>query len=259
MSGCGVLQQLRFVTSILVNMRKLLRKIYHRIVERAVNKGRLKGECLALDEIRKATFSFSQLGEDLIIHHLTQHMLPGSGFYVDVGCYDPILLSNTFRLWKRGFRGINIDIDNDKIDAFNKARPDDLNVCAAISDGSFPVKVLSFKHAALNRVVPENAEELSSVSGEQPISVRHCQSQTLDYVVKKSTFFDQTCILLNIDCEGHDANVLAGANLDRLMPLLVCIEALDPVNQNRITEMLLNKGYRLIARLELSLIFRRSA
>ena len=34
-----------------------------------------------------------------------------SGFYVDVGCHQPLLNNNTYRLYKRGWRGINIDLD----------------------------------------------------------------------------------------------------------------------------------------------------
>ena len=50
------------------------------------------------------------------------------GFYIDVGCFHPIRLSNTKFLYDKGWRGINIDISSFSIDLFNYARPDDINL-----------------------------------------------------------------------------------------------------------------------------------
>ena len=52
--------------------------------------------------------SFSQHGEDTFIHE-------GFGrkkgdFYVDVGAYHPIRLSNTFLLYKNGWRGVTAEL-----------------------------------------------------------------------------------------------------------------------------------------------------
>ena len=52
-------------------------------------------------------YSFSQEGEDLLI----DRMFDGQsvGFYVDVGAHHPTRFSNTYLLYLRGWRGINID------------------------------------------------------------------------------------------------------------------------------------------------------
>ena len=41
------------------------------------------------------------------------------GIYIDVGCHHPFLNNNTYRLYKRGWRGINIDISKFSIELFN--------------------------------------------------------------------------------------------------------------------------------------------
>ena len=71
--------------------------------------------------------SFSSAGEDMILRHIlgSDKM---SGFYVDVGAYDPVTYSNTYHLYNRGWRGINIDIVADRIEKFDKYRPEDKNV-----------------------------------------------------------------------------------------------------------------------------------
>ena len=49
-----------------------------------------------------------------------------NGFYIDVGCYHPIRLSNTKFLYDKGWWGINIDISKKSIDLFKIARKKDI-------------------------------------------------------------------------------------------------------------------------------------
>ena len=55
--------------------------------------------------------------EDLIVLNYFKDI--NDGYYVDVGCYHPIHLSNTFLLHKKGWNGVNIDISEYTIDLFN--------------------------------------------------------------------------------------------------------------------------------------------
>ena len=50
------------------------------------------------------------------------------GLYVDVGAYHPLELSNTYLLYKKKWKGINIDINSLSIDYFNFLRPNDINI-----------------------------------------------------------------------------------------------------------------------------------
>ena len=38
-----------------------------------------------------------------------------NGIYIDVGCNHPIKFNNTYLLYKRGWSGINIDLDSKSI------------------------------------------------------------------------------------------------------------------------------------------------
>ena len=51
-----------------------------------------------------------------------------SGFYIDVGCFHPIRLSNTMFLHSKGWTGMNIDLSKKSIDLFKIARPNDINL-----------------------------------------------------------------------------------------------------------------------------------
>jgi hypothetical protein len=77
--------------------------------------------------------SYSVSGEDLII----LPFLPVErGFYVDVGCYHPILYSNTYRSYINGWNGVVIDPNRRLGRLFRIFRPRDLFIQAAIGSTS---------------------------------------------------------------------------------------------------------------------------
>ena len=50
--------------------------------------------------------SFSQFGEDKT---LEKYINDGKGFYLDVGCGEPVRGSNTYLFYKKGFSGLLVD------------------------------------------------------------------------------------------------------------------------------------------------------
>lgn len=57
-----------------------------------------------------------------------------NGIYIDIGCHLPLINNNTYLLYKRGWTGINIDLDYSVIDAFNFLRKKDTNLQACVSN-----------------------------------------------------------------------------------------------------------------------------
>jgi hypothetical protein len=76
--------------------------------------------------------SYSSDGVDLIFSSYFKNK--SEGFYIDVGCYHPTRANNTYLLYKKGWRGLNIDISKFSIDLFNFWRKHDLNIFRAISN-----------------------------------------------------------------------------------------------------------------------------
>ena len=76
--------------------------------------------------------SYSMHGEDIFISDILKHKY--EGFYVDVGCYHPFEGNNTYLLYKKNWRGINIDVNPFSIELFNEARNKDININLAVSD-----------------------------------------------------------------------------------------------------------------------------
>ena len=84
---------------------------------------------------------FSQFGEDRVLMEILKKKM-NKGFYVDVGCYHPKKHSNTYLLNKKGWKGINIDIEKKKIRVFEMARPNDINITRL--DSSKAKKILGW-------------------------------------------------------------------------------------------------------------------
>src|SRR5580658_4236807 len=84
-------------------------------------------------EMEGLTISYSQCGDDLIIKTIFGKTRR-NGYYVDIGCNNPIQKSNTFNLYLKGWRGICVDGNEVLIRRFRKIRKRDICLHAIVSD-----------------------------------------------------------------------------------------------------------------------------
>jgi FkbM family methyltransferase len=199
------------------------------------------------NEIRQMKFSFSQFGEDILISKYLEHLTPVDGIYVDVGAFNPVTFSNTLLLHKQGWQGINIDADPEKIDEFNRTRPGDFNVVAAVSDTVEKLKFASYPSQATNQLYPLDSTEFTSIVGEEPTKIIELETTRLDKILEASPFKSKNICYLNIDCEGHDFNVLKSFDVEHYLPKVISIEAWVEEDLQKIVDYLLPKGYKLSA------------
>ena len=196
---------------------------------------------------------YSQFGEDKILFEIIPKNL-SKGFYVDVGCFHPIKYSNTFMLHKRGWFGINIDMEEDKINTFNLTRPDDFNYLAAISDKIENVKIFRNQKFGVGSTITKDIIKKKDVIDETLI-----ETKTLNNVLELSPFKNKEIDLLNIDTEGNDFKVLKSLNFEIYNPKIVIIEThLKDINEIIKSEQykyLIDKKYYLISWNVYSLIF----
>ena len=197
---------------------------------------------------------FSQFGEDRIINELLIKNYK-SGFYVDVGCYHPKKYSNTHLLYRdKKWRGINLDIEKDKIMAFKILRPDDINICCPVSS----IK----KYVKINKLGNFNvASYISKINNiKKNTSLKNVMStKSLNEIIGNTKYKNREIDLLNIDTEGHDFDVLKSINLDKYNPKIIIIEShLNDINKilsGKIYKYLIKSDYRLRSWSFFSLIF----
>lgn len=118
----------------------------------------LKNNCFK--NFRKSYYS--QFGEDIVLAKLLKEK---GGFYVDVGAYHPKHFSNTYLLFKKGWRGINIDPSPYTIKLFKKYRKHDTNLQIGISEASKTDVFYMFSHSNWNTFSKEKVEEWKKKQG----------------------------------------------------------------------------------------------
>lgn len=189
---------------------------------------------------------FSQTGEDIIIKELQENKK--NGFYVEVGCHEPILMSNTFNLYLDGWNGLCIDANPALVKKFKKYRPNDVVLCEAVSDKRGEVLFYEFDRPAVNTIDEESIEEWKKKW--QLLSARKVVTKTLDEILMENGVAGPVD-LLSIDVEGHDLQVLKSLSLETVRPRLIVIEIhdfdLSNYSSNRIVQYLSDNKYTLIA------------
>tara|TARA_B100001123_G_C15103811_1_gene944652 strand:- start:209 stop:919 length:711 start_codon:yes stop_codon:yes gene_type:complete len=181
---------------------------------------------------------FSQFGEDIVLKELLKPSVK-DGFYIDVGCYHPKKHSNTYALHKKGWSGINIDLEEDKILLFNICRPNDHNVVCPISDIPEKVKIRRFSRFGLGSTI---SNDQATASEEEVYDEWETESQTLHQVINNSPYKERQVDLLTIDAEGMDYRILKSIDFSVLKPSIILIEAYSL----NIEEILASETYLLL-------------
>lgn len=206
--------------------------------------------------------SFSQGSMDLILEHIFK--TKNDGFYVDVGCQHPIKNNNTYLLYKKGWSGVNIDLDSVNIDLFNFFRPKDDNVKSAVSDKIETVKLFYYHQKSPINTLDKKVSLKQNAKIEKEINI---QTNTLTDIL--NDFSINKIDLLTIDVEGYEIKVLKGLNFDKYNPSVIIVEFLDleankweiPYNnldnvlKSEIYNFLINKNYKLVNWVNGDLVF----
>ncbi len=174
---------------------------------------------------------------------------------MDVGCYHPTKGSNTYALYRRGWRGINIDLDTEKISAFNLRRPGDVNIVAAVSDRRETLKVYSDKWFSMRATLdPAIGNSSGFIEGSQ------VETRTLTEIIESTRYRGRRIDLLSVDVEGLDLRVLNGLDFARYAPQVILVEShlltIEAVLASDLHASLATRGYSLANWVGLTLFYR---
>ena len=127
--------------------------------------------------------SYSLSNVDLIVDRLFKNK--EKGIYIDVGCNHPIKYNNTYLLHKRGWVGINVDLDKESIIEFNKFIKSDFNYQAVVSSSN-NLKEIFFYH---NRSTINTIDKKIALSREPMVKeIIKAKSITLNEIIEISPF-----------------------------------------------------------------------
>jgi len=203
--------------------------------------------------IRNLKFFFkssqSQFGEDKKIIKLFHKNK--KGIYLDVGCFHPIRQNNTYLMYRLGWKGINIDLNPLSIELFNVARPNDKNICAALSSKK-STETVYFDHSlsSLNTISKEHILFLKKAFGLNRLQKRKIKTIILTSILKKNKI--RKIDFMNIDIEGSELKVLKTINFNYFDIKVICIEVLNQfftkrskINKDKIIKILKQNNYTL--------------
>ena len=211
---------------------------------------------LYYEKYTKKSYSISNV--DLIIDRMFSKV--EKGVFIDLGCNHPIKFNNTYLLYKRGWRGINIDLDKESIDEFNKIRDKDYNVQSLISTNIGEEKEIYYYHSrsAINTLSKELLEHRNTKK--DSIKILKETTNTLENIIEKSPFKNQKINLLSIDIENHEYEALKNFDFSKFRIDVIVIEihdlrqkkleiynqSLDFVVNSKIYKLLTNNSYKLV-------------
>ena len=205
--------------------------------------------------------TYSTFGEDLIIEKYFEKKK--KGFYVDIGCYHPLEGNNTYLLFKKGWNGINVDVNSLSVDLFNKARVNDYNVNLAVSNQKKRLKIYYRKKI---NMLNTTSKKLAKIHFRNGFEEKIIGASSLNSIINNSKFKKNKIDFLNIDVEGSELDVLKSLNFKRFKPKLICVEIhnheemynedLDYLKRNAVYKFLIKKGYKIFWNKGFSFIFR---
>lgn len=199
-----------------------------------------------LSALKDLNLSFSQEGEDMVIDELLKGKK--EGFYVDLGAHHPIHLSNTYKFYIRGWKGVNVDAMPGSMELFKRYRSRDINVEAGVSDVSGEMIFYEFDEPAVNTFNKEDAIK-SEQKGyrmikQEPIAIYSVMELFDKYIPK-----NQSIDVLDVDIEGFDDRIIEAIDWNKYRPTIVLVEK-DEENRNLAfyeNKALSDVGYKMIA------------
>jgi len=185
--------------------------------------------------------SFSQHGEDLWL----DLVLGGkdNGFYVDVGAKDPRVNNNTRRFYLRGWSGINIEPTRRCHALFERERPRDINLHAAIATGDGDATLYTLSNdTTLSTLDREIAYQTARRLG---VDVREGRVRTMPLSsVFREHVGNRTVDFMSVDAEGSDFESLSTNDWSLYRPIFLLVEMNR--KRDRIVELLQRHDYALL-------------
>ena len=172
-----------------------------------------------------AFVSYARFGEDFLLWRMLRDVDVGT--YFDVGACEPEFHSITKAFYERGWSGVNVEPVAKHCDELRRCRPRDVNLQIAIGAGEGEREFFAIEDTGLSTLDATIAKRHQSAGFRvRParVAVRPLRDVWDEFVQGEVHF-------LKVDVEGAEAEVLAGAALERQRPWIIAVESTAPLTQ----------------------------
>lgn len=197
--------------------------------------------------------SYSQMGEDLVVESISEMLAMALRSYLDIGAADPIQYNNTYRLYRRGSRGVLVEPNPTFAAKLRSARPGDVVLEAGI--GTMDADLADFyviggsSDGTWNTFSREDAER-AITNRPGTAWIERIEKKPLIRInrVMEEHFLDGPPDFLSVNIEGLDHDVLASLDFDRWRPRIVCAETIlvgSSRIETRTIDLMRSRGYEV--------------
>ena len=203
----------------------------------------------------------TQFGEDEYILNLFDKNFKGN--FLDIGSYHPTRHNNTYQMYKKGWSGINTDLNPLTIELFNFMRPKDININIGISDSDSEEKLYFIDELNTQNTLDENQlnflKDHHNIKDHEIIE-KKIKTKNLDIILDKYKFYNID--FMNLDIEGHELKVLKTINFEKILIRYLCIEMIEHnkrslENNKEIKDLLDSNNYKLIKNFNYNYIYKK--
>ena len=162
---------------------------------------------------------FSQNEEEKIINKYLDKDPDGSekGTYVDIGAGDPVMISNTYYYYWRGWNGILIEPHPTYAKRIKEMRPRDIFLPIAIHNCDGEIEMCDT--ATIGSYIGDDYK--SRLQKKKDLFIIKCM--TINSLIKKYPDFSEPDFC-NIDVETNEDKVLEKCDFTKFKPKIICIE-----------------------------------
>lgn len=196
--------------------------------------------------------SYSLDREDIFIDKILGYKK--KGFYIDVGAYDPVRVSNTKRFYDRGWSGINIEPSKENHKKFVLHRKRDINLNLGVGNKNSQMKFYKFIPDTLSTFSIKEKSKYEKL-GHRFLDTEIVNVKKLNYILNKYCQ-NKKVDFLSVDTEGYDFEVLKSNDWKKFRPKVICIETANyrgfkltkrsRTKATTIDSFLASRGYRIL-------------
>ncbi len=186
--------------------------------------------------------SYAQNGEDVVLARALGDT--PQGVYIDVGAGSPVVDNVTKHFYEHGWRGVNVEPLPALLAELRADRPEDVNL--GVAAGAAPGRTVLYDFGdqwGWSTLTPELADDHRRDG--LPVVERAVEVTTLSAICAEHV--RGGIDFLKVDVEGHELEVLQGADFSRWRPRIVVVEATRPgsgePSHQRWEHVLLDAGY----------------